>query len=256
MSNNILEIKNLKKSFGGLKAVDITNLNFERNKIISLIGPNGAGKTTFFDLITGFTKQDTGTTTFDGKNISNLESYKISRLGMVRTFQLTKVFDRMTVNENILFSASSLKNDRFMSSLFKSSMNSKIEQELNERKNEVLNMVNLYHMKDSYARELSGGQKKLLELARVIIQKPKILLLDEPLAGVNPKLSEDILSLINTFVNEGISILMVEHNISAVMKLSDHIVVLAEGSVIAEGNSDDIRANEKVVSAYLGKSNE
>ena len=103
MSNNILEIKNLRKSFGGLKAVDITNLNFERNKIISLIGPNGAGKTTFFDLITGFIKQDGGTTTFDGKNISNLESYKISRLGMVRTFQLTKVFDRMTVNENILF---------------------------------------------------------------------------------------------------------------------------------------------------------
>ena len=256
MSINILEIKNLRKSFGGLKAVDIKNLNFERNKIISLIGPNGAGKTTFFDLITGFTKQDSGTITFDGKNISNLESYKISRLGMVRTFQLTKVFDRMTVNENILFSASSLKNDRFMNSLFKSSMKSTIEKELNERKNEVLNMVNLYHMKDSYARELSGGQKKLLELARVIIQKPKILLLDEPLAGVNPKLSEDILSLINTFAKEGISILMVEHNISAVMKVSDHIVVLAEGTVIAEGSSDDIRANEKVVSAYLGKSNE
>ena len=256
MSINILEIKNLRKSFGGLKAVDIKNLNFERNKIISLIGPNGAGKTTFFDLITGFTKQDSGTITFDGKNISNLESYKISRLGMVRTFQLTKVFDRMTVNENILFSASSLKNDRFMNSLFKTSMKSTIEKELNERKNEVLNMVNLYHMKDSYARELSGGQKKLLELARVIIQKPKILLLDEPLAGVNPKLSEDILSLINTFAKEGISILMVEHNISAVMKVSDHIVVLAEGTVIAEGSSDDIRANEKVVSAYLGKSNE
>jgi neutral amino acid transport system ATP-binding protein len=163
-----------------------------KTKSQALIGPNGAGKTTFFDLITGFTKQDSGITTFDGKNISNLESYKISRLGMVRTFQLTKVFDRMTVNENILFSASSLKNDRFINSLFKSSIKSKIEQELNERKNEVLNMVNLYHMKDSYARELSGGQKKLLELARVIIQKPKILLLDEPLAGVNPKLSEDI----------------------------------------------------------------
>ena len=256
MSNNILEIKNLRKSFGGLKAVDITSLNFERNKIISLIGPNGAGKKTFFDLITGFTKQDRGNITFDEKNISNLESYKISRLGMVRTFQLTKVFDRMTVNENILFSASSLKNDRFINSLIKSSSKSKIEQELNERKNEVLNMVNLYHMKDSYARELSGGQKKLLELARVIIQKPKILLLDEPLAGVNPKLSEDILGLINTIVKEGISILMVEHNISAVMKVSDHIVVLAEGSVIAQGSSDEIRANEKVVSAYLGKSNE
>ena len=256
MSNNIIEIRNLKKSFGGLKAVDIKNLNFEKNKIISLIGPNGAGKTTFFDLITGFTKQESGNTFFNGKNISNLESYKISRLGMVRTFQLTKVFDRMTVNENILFSASSLKNDRFISSLFKSSLKSKIEKELNEKTNEVLNMVNLYHMKDSYARELSGGQKKLLELARVIIQKPKLLLLDEPLAGVNPKLSEDILSLINTFVEEGVSVLMVEHNISAVMKVSDHIVVLAEGSVIAEGSSDEIRTNENVVSAYLGRSNE
>ena len=256
MSNNIIEIRNLKKSFGGLKAVDIKNLNFEKNKIISLIGPNGAGKTTFFDLITGFTKQDSGNTFFNGKNISNLESYKISRLGMVRTFQLTKVFDRMTVNENILFSASSLKNDRFISSLFKSSLKSKIEKELNEKTNEVLNMVNLYHMKDSYARELSGGQKKLLELARVVIQKPKLLLLDEPLAGVNPKLAEDILSLINTFVKDGVSVLMVEHNISAVMKVSDHIVVLAEGSVIAEGSSDEIRTNENVVSAYLGRSNE
>ena len=256
MSNNIIEIKNLKKSFGGLKAVDIKELNFEKNKIISLIGPNGAGKTTFFDLITGFAKQDTGNVAFNGKNISNLESYKISRLGMVRTFQLTKVFDRMTVNENILFSASSLKNDRFISSLFKSSVKSKIEKELNEKTNEVLNMVNLYQMKDSYARELSGGQKKLLELARVIIQEPKLLLLDEPLAGVNPKLSEDILSLINTFVRDGVSVLMVEHNISAVMKVSDHIVVLAEGSVIAEGNSDEIRSNENVVSAYLGQSND
>ena len=256
MSNNIIEIRNLKKSFGGLKAVDIKNLNFEKNKIISLIGPNGAGKTTFFDLITGFTKQDSGNTLFNGKNISNLEPYKISRLGMVRTFQLTKVFDRMTVNENILFSASSLKNDRFISSLFKSSLKSKIEKELNEKTNEVLNMVNLYHMKDSYARELSGGQKKLLELARVVIQKPKLLLLDEPLAGVNPKLSEDILSLINTFVEDGVSVLMVEHNISAVMKVSDHIVVLSEGSVIAEGSSDEIRTNENVVSAYLGRSNE
>ena len=175
---------------------------------------------------------------------------------MVRTFQLTKVFDRMTVSENILFSSSSLKNDRFINSLFISSKKSKVEQELEEKKNEVLNMVNRYQLKASYASELSGGQKKLLELARVIVQKPKILLLDEPLAGVNPKLSEDILSLINTFVNEGVSVLMVEHNISAVMKVSDHIVVLAEGSVIAEGSSDEIRANEKVVSAYLGKSNE
>ena len=256
MSSNIIEIKNLKKNFGGLKAVDINNLNFERNKIISLIGPNGAGKTTFFDLITGFTKQDSGSTFFDGKNISNLESYKISRLGMVRTFQLTKVFDRMTVNENVLFSASSLKNDRFLNSLMKSSITSNTEKELNDKTAEILNRVNLYHMKDSYARELSGGQKKLLELARVIVQQPKILLLDEPLAGVNPKLSEDILSLIGSFAKQGISILMVEHNISAVMKVSDHIVVLAEGSVIAEGNPEEIRSNENVVTAYLGKSNE
>jgi len=256
MSNNIIEIKNLKKNFGGLKAVDINDLNFERNKIISLIGPNGAGKTTFFDLITGFTKQDSGSTFFDGKNISNLESYKISRLGMVRTFQLTKVFDRMTVNENVLFSASSLKNDRFLNSLMKSSITSNTEKELNDKTAEILNRVNLYHMKDSYARELSGGQKKLLELARVIVQQPKILLLDEPLAGVNPKLSEDILSLIGSFAKQGISILMVEHNISAVMKVSDHIVVLAEGSVIAEGNPEEIRSNENVVTAYLGKSNE
>ena len=256
MSSDLIFVKDLKKSFGGLKAVDVKELSFKEGQLASIIGPNGAGKTTFFDLISGFQNADSGEILLKENNISSSQPYKIARMGMVRTFQLTKVFDRMTVSENILFSASSLKNDRFINSLFISSKKSKVEQELDEKKNEVLNMVNLYHMKDSYARELSGGQKKLLELARVIVQKPKILLLDEPLAGVNPKLSEDILSLINTFVNEGVSVLMVEHNISAVMKVSDHIVVLAEGSVIAEGSSDEIRANEKVVSAYLGKSNE
>lgn len=256
MLSNILEIKNLKKTFGGLQAVNVSSLELESNKIISLIGPNGAGKTTLFDLITGFTKQDEGKVFFNNIDISKFQPHKISRLGMVRTFQLTKVFDRMTVLENILFAASPLKNDKFLRSLLNSPKRLKLESELNEKAIEVLSTVNLIDMKDSFARELSGGQKKLLELARVIVQKPKLLLLDEPLAGVNPKLSEEILNLIRNFSNEDISIIMVEHNINAVMQISDEIVVLSEGSVIAKGTSEEVRNNEKVISAYLGTSNE
>lgn len=256
MSNKYLEVTNLKKSFGGIKAVDVESLNLNRNELTSIIGPNGAGKTTFFDLISGFQDSDEGKVYLNNKNISKSQPYAIARLGMIRTFQLTKVFDRMTVLENLLFSASSVSNDSFSRGILKLPSQKKYEKKLLEKSFELMEDLNIKHMANSYARELSGGQKKLLELARSIINDPEVLLLDEPLAGVNPKLAEDILGIIQKLAANGISIIMVEHNIEAVMKISERIVVLAEGKAIADGNAKEIRNNPEVIEAYLGKDDE
>ena len=256
MSNNYLEVTNLRKSFGGIKAVDVQSLKLNKNNLTSIIGPNGAGKTTFFDLISGFQNADSGEVFLNEKNISNSQPYKIARMGMVRTFQLTKVFDRMTVMDNLLFSGSDINNDSFLNSIIKLNSQKLYENNLKEKAKEIMKDLNIDHMANSYARELSGGQKKLLELARAIINDPEILLLDEPLAGVNPKLAEDILSLIKRLSDNGITIIMVEHNIEAVMKISERIVVLAEGSLIADGNPNQIRNDNNVIEAYLGKVDE
>lgn len=256
MSNKYLEVTNLKKSFGGIKAVDVESLNLNRNELTSIIGPNGAGKTTFFDLISGFQDSDEGKVYLNNKNISKSQPYAIARLGMIRTFQLTKVFDRMTVLENMMFSASTVNNDSFLKSLAKLPSQKTTEKKIRDKSFEIMKELNIDHMANSYAREMSGGQKKLLELGRSIINNPSVLLLDEPLAGVNPKLAEEILQIIVNLSGKGISILMVEHNIEAVMKISERVIVLAEGKVIADSTPENIRTDEKVIEAYLGSENE
>ena len=256
MSNKYLEVTNLKKSFGGIKAVDVESLNLNRNELTSIIGPNGAGKTTFFDLISGFQTSDEGKVYLNNKNITKSQPYAIARLGMIRTFQLTKVIDRMTDLENMMFSASTDNNDSFLKSLVKLPSQKTTEKKIRDKSFEIMKELNIDHMANSYAREMSGGQKKLLELGRSIINNPNILLLDEPLAGVNPKLAEEILQIIVNLAGKGISILMVEHNIEAVMKISERVIVLAEGKVIADSTPENIRTDEKVIEAYLGSENE
>ena len=207
-------------------------------------------------LISGFQDSDEGKVYLNNKNITKSQPYAIARLGMIRTFQLTKVFDRMTVLENMMFSASTVNNDSFLKSLAKLPSQKTNEKKIRDKSFEIMKELNIDHMANSYAREMSGGQKKLLELGRSIINNPSILLLDEPLAGVNPKLEEEILQIILNLAGKGISILMVEHNIEAVMKISERVIVLAEGKVIADSTPENIRTDEKVIEAYLGSENE
>ena len=185
-----------------------------------------------------------------------MNTYKLARLGMVRTFQLTRVFDRMSVNENMQFAGSSTTNEGLINSLIQKKSLKKEEIELSEKIDNILELINLKEMKNAYARELSGGQKKLLELGRSLMKNPKMLLLDEPLAGVNPKLADQILEIIFYLSNKGVNILMVEHNIDAVMKISERVVVMAEGKIISDGKPDVVRSDKKVIEAYLGVSDE
>ncbi len=247
----ILVADDVQRQFGGLVAVDVQHLEVQRGVITALIGPNGAGKTTFFNLLTGFDKPGRGSWSFNGRNLGRLPAYRVARLGMVRTFQLTKVLSKLTVIENMRLAATGQHGERFLSALLPFRWNRQ-ERVNTERADALLERFKLDAKREDFAGSLSGGQRKLLEMARALMVEPELVMLDEPMAGVNPALKQSLLSHVKTLRDEGRTVLFVEHDMDMVRDISDWVVVMAQGAIVAEGPPDDVMANPVVIDAYLG----
>ena len=252
----MITVKNLSKHFGGIKAVDGVDLHIDRGSITGLVGPNGAGKTTMFNLIAGLYQPTEGEIILDGEDVTELTSHQLFHKGLLRTFQIAHEFPTLSVLENLMMVPADQLGENLMNTWLKRKQIREEEKALQAKAEEVVDFLSISHLKNERAGNLSGGQKKLLELGRSLMKNPDLLLLDEPLAGVNPKLAEDLLEKIKNLSDQGITILMVEHNIEAVMKISERVVVLAEGKVIAEGTPQTVRSNDKVIEAYLGTAHE
>ncbi len=251
--NQLLVAQGLSKSFGGIKAVSNTNINVDRGSITGLIGLNGAGKTTLFNLLTNFINPDRGEVIFDGKAIHNLPSYQIAQRGFIRTFQVARVLSRLSVLENMLLAAPRQTGENFFKVWLQQPKLRQEEKQNKEKAMTILESVGLAAKADDYAGALSGGQRKLLEMARTLMSDPKLILLDEPAAGVNPTLIQQICQHINTWNEQGITFLIIEHNMDVIMSLCDRVWVLAEGTNLAEGTPKEIQNNQKVLQAYLGE---
>ena len=247
----ILVVENTRRAFGGLVAVDVEHLEIQRGIITALIGPNGAGKTTFFNLLTGFDRPDTGSVLFDGKDVGRLSSHQRARQGMVRTFQLTKALTKLSVLENMKLGAKGQIGEHFLQSLAPPLWRAQ-EKAIEERAHELLKRFRLDHMASEYSGTLSGGQRKLLEMARALMASPAVVMLDEPVAGVNPALTQSLLEHVKALPSEGVTVIFVEHDMDVVWDISDWVVVMAEGAVIAEGVPESIGKNQAVIDAYLG----
>ena len=249
----MLEIQKLEKSFGGLTAVDGCSLNVEQGSITGLIGPNGAGKTTLFNLITGHYKPDRGKIIFQGEAIEKLAPHQIFKKKIYRTFQITREFAQMSVLENLMIMPEYQTGERIWNTWFRLSAVRKQEMAIKEKALEVLEFVELINLRNEYAGSLSGGQKKLLEIARSMMADPQMVLLDEPGAGVNPTLMKKLIANIKTLrAEKGITFFLIEHDMDLVMNLCDPVIVMSEGKKLAEGTADEIRNNEEVLEAYLG----
>jgi len=247
----ILLADKIQKNFGGVVAVDVEHIEVQRGSITALIGPNGAGKTTLFNLLTGFDTPDTGEWRFDGRSMEKIVAHKTASMGMIRTFQLTKSLTKMSVIENMKLGATHQVGEKWWNGLLPFRWR-KQEQIIEQRADELLKRFKLDHMRGEYAGTLSGGQRKLLEMARALMTNPRLVMLDEPMAGVNPALKQSLLEHIRGLRDDGMTVLFVEHDMDMVNDVSDWVIVMAEGRVIAEGTPAQIASNPAVIEAYLG----
>lgn len=249
----ILAAHNLCKNFGGLKAVNNAQISVNFGSITGLIGPNGAGKTTLFNLLSNFIRPDAGEVIFDGKPIHTLQPYKIALEGCIRTFQVARVLSRLTVLENMLLATQQQTGENFFKLWINQGQIKQEERQNREKALSILESVGLIAKAQDYAGALSGGQRKLLEMARTLMTDPKLILLDEPAAGVNPTLIGQICEHIVNWNKQGISFLIIEHNMDVIMSLCHHVWVLAEGQNLADGTPEAIQNNPQVLEAYLGE---
>ena len=251
---NILQVKNLSKSFGGLKAISNCSLKIKKGSITGIIGPNGSGKTTLFNLIAGNLKSSQGKILFNNEDITNVPSYELFSKGVLRTFQIAHEFTNLTVLENLMMVPGGQSGEKLMNALFKPSLVKKEEKNVKEKALQVIEFLNLKHLSNELAGNLSGGQKKLLELGRTMMVDAKLVLLDEVGAGVNRTLLKEIGSAILKLNKEqGYTFCMIEHDMEFISRLCDPVIVLAEGSVLFEGTPDEVKKNEKVIDSYLGR---
>ena len=250
----MLRINNLNKSFGGLKAVNNVSLNINKGSITGLIGPNGAGKTTLFNIIAGNLKSDEGEIFFDEENISGLKAHELFNKKILRTFQIAQEFSTLTVLENLMMVPGSQLGEKLIYSLFNNKLVGSQEEEIREKAVEVIKFLNLSHLTQELAGNLSGGQKKLLELGRTMMVDAKIVLLDEVGAGVNRTLLKEISEAIVRLNKEkNYTFFVIEHDMELIEKICEPVIVMAEGSVLFQGNFKDVKSNELVIEAYLGK---
>jgi branched-chain amino acid transport system ATP-binding protein len=247
----ILVADHVVRSFGGLTAVDVAHVEVQRGVITALIGPNGAGKTTFFNLVTGFDRPDSGEWSFNGRSLDKVPAYKVARMGMIRTFQLTKVLSKLTVIENMRVGATGQKGESLLSAMFRPMWRGQ-ETSNTEKADALLERFLLIKKREDFAGSLSGGQRKLLEMARALMADPELVMLDEPMAGVNPALKQSLLGHVKSLRDEGRTVLFVEHDMDMVRDISDWVIVMAQGKVVAEGPPDAVMGDQRVIDAYLG----
>jgi neutral amino acid transport system ATP-binding protein len=248
----LLSAQGLCKTFGGVKAVRTAGIEVAAGSITGLIGPNGAGKTTFFNLLSNFIRPDSGRIELNGQKIDRLQSYQIAQLGMVRTFQVAKALSRMSVLENMLLGAQDQTGEKLWQVWTHSKQVQIQQRQLKDKAMSILENVGLSTKANDYAGGLSGGQRKLLEIGRALMADPKLILLDEPAAGVNPRLIEDICGHIMNWRKEGMTFLIIEHNMDVIMTLCDRVWVLAEGTNLVDGTPNAVQNDQRVIEAYLG----
>ena len=248
----ILVVDNVRRTFGGLTAVDVEHVEVPRGAITALIGPNGAGKTTLFNLLTGFDKPDAGKWTFEGRSLSGVPAYKVARMGQIRTFQLTKALGLLTVMDNMLLGAKEQVGENLFRALLPFLWRNQ-EADNRVKALDLLTRFKLDAKKDDYAASLSGGQRKLLEMARALMSDPTLVMLDEPMAGVNPALTQSLLDHILNLKSQGMTVLFVEHDMHMVRHIADWVIVMAEGKVVAEGDPHEVMKDPAVIDAYLGQ---